>query len=596
MKKGFSLVEIILAVALFTIFITGIVTLVLQGFSSNQLGNEQTIANQYSSEGLEAVRSIRNQDYSNLINTVGSGITRNAGNVWQLSGANNILDKYTRIITIGDVNRDVSGNIVPAPTGTPDSDTKKITSTTFWTVVGARNNSIALTSYLTNFRKPIESGLILYADSVNNPTIPRYRLFTDSSNTYGAETNSLAGALGMNFVVRTSPTKKEAIAGYTDNTGNLSVLCYNGSTWSQEFTAPVGGAGSTRRFDIAYETNSGDVMVLYSTNTTSTNELNFRTKSGVISCGSANWSGTVNLNPLRTSAIVQWIKMASDRRTNSNLITAIWADGNANLSAMVWSGLAWGNEPSASTETSLEVVSTAQDVDDFDVEYESLSGDVMLVWANSTGANGNNGVRYRTCIGGTSSCTWGAVTTPPTFSDDATNLDISANPNTDEIVFASIGNAGSDLQTGYWSGSAWTNRQNVDNSSGTPLAGTRLVATGWLINGGAARYIIVYTDSLGNGISWYTGNGSAAPTKHADFNTSPSIGYPKKWIDIETDPQNKDRLITTISDLNADLFAKRLTMTSGGAFTWSNSDSGAALETNLSQSTSKPFDFSYWRN
>jgi hypothetical protein len=50
------------------------------------------------------------------------------------------------------------------------------------------------------------------------------------------------------------------------------------------------------------------------------------------------------------------------------------------------------------------------------------------------------------------------LTTPPTFTDDATNLDISAS----QIVincFASIGNAASDLQVGYWSGSAWTNTQ-----------------------------------------------------------------------------------------------------------------------------------------
>jgi hypothetical protein len=48
------------------------------------------------------------------------------------------------------------------------------------------------------------------------------------------------------------------------------------------------------------------------------------------------------------------------------------------------------------------------------------------------------------------------------------------------------------------------------------------------------------------------------------------------------------------SDGNNDLFAKRLTMTSGGVFTWTNSD-GAVLETLMPQSITSPYSFAYWR-
>ena len=82
---------------------------------------------------------------------------------------------------------------------------------------------------------------------------------------------------------------------------------------------------------------------------------------------------------------------------------------------LYWNGTAWVNEPSAVTDNNVERISSSHDIENMDIEYESLSGDLMLVWANGNGGNGTNGVRYRTCPGGISTCTWGAVTTPPTL-------------------------------------------------------------------------------------------------------------------------------------------------------------------------------------
>ncbi|MGB9743192.1 MAG: hypothetical protein ACPLW9_00520 [Minisyncoccales bacterium] len=433
-------------------------------------------------------------------------------------------------------------------------------------------------------------GLILYGISGN--TTPQWRTYNGGTNSFGAETGTVSGATGLNFVVRTSPTKQEAIAGYVNSSGVLQVMCYDGTSWTNEWSVTVGGTGTTRRFDIAYETNSGDVMVLYSTNAATTNELAYRTKAGSTGCGTANWSAATNLDPIRTSGVVQWVEMAWDRRSTSNLITAIWADANADLSAMVWSGTAWGNEPSAALETSLELATTQPD--DFEVEYESVSGDVMVIWANSVGANGTNGVRYATCTGGTSTCTWSAVQTPPTWADDATNMDLAANPNTDEMVFASIGNAGSDLQIGYWSGSAWTNTANLDPTAATPLAGTKLVACGWLTSGATKRSVCTYNDSAATNVGWIVGNGGTF-TIQTDFTPTPAFGNPQKWYDIQTDPFNKDRLIFTLSDVNNDLFAKRLIMNATPTFTWTNADGGAALQANLPAAIAQPFSFAYWR-
>ena len=151
--NGFSVVEVILAAALFVIISAGVVGVVLQGLQGNLTGKEQTVATQYATEGLEAMRSIRNQNFALLVNYVGTGIVKSAG-VWTLSGSNNIFDQYTRVLKVEDVRRDGSGNIVAAG-GTIDTRTKKVTSTVSWNVSGTRNNSVEQSIYLTDWKKGI---------------------------------------------------------------------------------------------------------------------------------------------------------------------------------------------------------------------------------------------------------------------------------------------------------------------------------------------------------------------------------------------------------------------------------------------------------
>lgn len=152
-EKGFSVIEVILAAALFIIFSTGAIVVILQGLDSNRLGEEQTVANQYAAEGIEAARSIRNSSYASLVNTSGTGIASSSG-VWVFLGSNNVFGKYTRALKVEDVQR-TGGNIV-ASGGTIDPNTKKITSTVTWNFSSTRNNSVVLTTYLTNWRKTVK--------------------------------------------------------------------------------------------------------------------------------------------------------------------------------------------------------------------------------------------------------------------------------------------------------------------------------------------------------------------------------------------------------------------------------------------------------
>jgi prepilin-type N-terminal cleavage/methylation domain-containing protein len=574
-SSGFSLVEVLLSVSIFALLVAALTGAYLYGEEATMLAGNRARAIMLAEEGVEAVRNFRDPAFSNLSNGT-YGLTTTS-NQYNLSGASDTDGFFTRAINIATV----------------DDKRKDITSTVTWQQNTQRTGVVSIVTRLTNW---IASGfvplknLLAYSNGSTNPT---YRTYDSTANTFSIENSTATSTNGASFILRSSPKNPEAIMGVVTSAGVLNVMCYNGTNWTQEWSATVGGNSNTRRFDISYETNSGDVIVLYGTNAATTNELAYRTKASGSACGSSGWSSAVNLDPIRTSGIVQWVKMAWDKRSSSNLVAAIWADASYGLSSMIWDGDNWVNEPASALTTTLERVSTSQDSESFDLEYESNSGDLMVVWGILAGTNGTNGVRYNTCTGGASTCTWlAAAATPPTFLDDATNLDISANPNSDEIVFASIGNAGSDLQAGYWSGSAWTNRANLDTSCQAPMAGTKLVSTAWLISGATTRSIVLYNDSGARNIGYYIGNGSTF-SAGTDFTVSPLFASPQKYYQAEMNPLNKSELMFCLSDNLNDLSCKRLVMSAVPAFTWTNA--AGLLTATLSQAINSPFSFSYLR-
>jgi len=594
-SAGFGLLEVIVAVGIWTILASAGVMMTTGSLRINTQSTDNDQAVLLASEGLDAARTIKKIGWATpFLGTscvTGCGVATVSA-TWGFAGTTDLIGKYTRQLFVTPVNRDGSGNIVTTG-GTVDPDTYKVESKVTWQRTPVVTGTVSLVSYLANYVKPIMAtltgGLLIYGDGT---TTPKYRIYDRNTNTFLGENSGPLGSSGYSFQIRTSSKNSEAVAGYVTNGGVLQIMCFDGTNWSNDWSVAVGGVATTRRFDIAYETSSGDVIVLYGSNASGTNELAYRTKTKNSSCGTANWSGANNLDATRTSGTIHWVKMAWDVRSSSNLIAAAWADENSDMSGAIWNGTAWGNEPSAVTETNLERVANSQDVDSFDLTYESLSGDLMLVWGTQTTSNNSNGVRYRECNGGVANCTWGAITTPPTFSDDATNMDISSSPDSDEIVFASIGNQQNDLQIGYWNGLAWTNTTNADTSCVSPEAGSSLVATGWLISGATKRSVVRYVDQGSSKIDWYVGDTSNF-AKQNDADQAPA---PKnsKYMDIQMDPVAKDQLMAVVSDRNNSLFAKKLTMTATPTFTWTNSD-GAALTTTLPQFISSPFAFAYWR-
>lgn len=286
MNKGFSLLEVILASAIFMLFSTSAVVVVLGGINTNRLGAEETIASQFAAEGIEAAKSIKNQSYSNLtsLSFADRGIIRNVSDVWEFlgDGTNNVLvsgKNYTRTIKVENVNRDVSGNIV-ATGGILDPDTKKITSTVSWNFNSARPESVVLTSYLSDWRKPIsvgKNGLLAYGDGGTSSDAIRYKIFDGAAGTWGAAASTAdVDSASSNRALRVarvfaSPTRNEKILvskHFNGSTQYIYAQVFDGSTWGNVILLSSFSSTSftnVRNFDGAYLTN-GNFMVVYSDN------------------------------------------------------------------------------------------------------------------------------------------------------------------------------------------------------------------------------------------------------------------------------------------------------------------------------------------
>jgi len=156
-QAGLSIIEIIIAVSLFVIISASSVGAILGSFSTSRLGEEQNQANFLALQGIEAVTSLRNQDWANMSN--GTFGLNYSGDSWTLSGTSDSdpSGKFIRSITISDVSRDGNNDIVNTG-GTVDSETKKVVSTVIWDFTPTRNNSVTQEAYLTNWQKSVNNG------------------------------------------------------------------------------------------------------------------------------------------------------------------------------------------------------------------------------------------------------------------------------------------------------------------------------------------------------------------------------------------------------------------------------------------------------
>ncbi len=124
---------------------------ILGSFSTTRLAEEETQASFLATQGLEAVQSMRNQDWQNIIPGL-YGLDQSSG-FWIFSGTSDVDDsgKFTRSILIEEVQRDGNQDIVQTG-GTIDDETYRITSRVVWNFTPSRQNTVEMSQYITNWQ------------------------------------------------------------------------------------------------------------------------------------------------------------------------------------------------------------------------------------------------------------------------------------------------------------------------------------------------------------------------------------------------------------------------------------------------------------
>lgn len=137
--QGFSLIEIILSsglVGLFAVAFLGVL-----GFSqeSTLRATQRNQAIFLAEEGIEAARSIRDENFSNLV--VGDHGLK-SDTKWSLVGQTDITGNFTRTLNIVDIN----------------SQTKQINSQVVWKQPGGNQVSVIISTLFTDWRTAASTG------------------------------------------------------------------------------------------------------------------------------------------------------------------------------------------------------------------------------------------------------------------------------------------------------------------------------------------------------------------------------------------------------------------------------------------------------
>mgnify|MGYP000383172578 CR=1 FL=1 len=139
-KKGFSIVEAILASALLGLIVMGLTSGLYYSRESTAIAGERMRAVLLAQEGLEAVRNIRDANFGDLKD--GRYALAIENNQWKLVPGEEQIDEFKRQIIISTI----------------DANTKRVICQISWQSIFQREGKIALAEYLTNWRGQFVGG------------------------------------------------------------------------------------------------------------------------------------------------------------------------------------------------------------------------------------------------------------------------------------------------------------------------------------------------------------------------------------------------------------------------------------------------------
>jgi len=152
-NQGSSLVEIVIAMAIFSLISTSLASLLMGSFGLLTRRSEIIQANNLADEGIEVLRFIKDNKWNNLLYEQ-SAINRDSGQ-WELSGegTSEQIGIFGRRINLYPIFRNDSGEIVASNTegAILDVYSRKVEASVDWEVMGMLQKQARRVTYLTNW-------------------------------------------------------------------------------------------------------------------------------------------------------------------------------------------------------------------------------------------------------------------------------------------------------------------------------------------------------------------------------------------------------------------------------------------------------------
>ena len=156
-NQGVSMLGIILALGIYAIMSSAIVSLMLGSFAGIMRSEQWIEGNVLAQEGYEAVRSIRDRAWNELVLNESAIATNTEGWIFTGEGTIEQIGDFTRTITFSDICRDSSDSMAICPSEYLDVQSKKIDVKVVWPIAalgGNATSSAEYSSYLNNWEGP----------------------------------------------------------------------------------------------------------------------------------------------------------------------------------------------------------------------------------------------------------------------------------------------------------------------------------------------------------------------------------------------------------------------------------------------------------
>ncbi len=149
-NRGQSLLEAILALAIFALIASALASMTIGGYQGLGYGGDYLEASALADEAIEAARSVRDGAWNEFI--VSPAVATSTTGQWTLNnGASEIIGKFTRTLTFANVCRDGSQNVAPCPSSSTDLHSKLASTTVTWQSASGVTQEVKREAYLTNW-------------------------------------------------------------------------------------------------------------------------------------------------------------------------------------------------------------------------------------------------------------------------------------------------------------------------------------------------------------------------------------------------------------------------------------------------------------